>query len=66
MTDSREIFAAAFADRGDSHRWFLADGMQASFDYFVARYPGYEPSMYDASFFEWSREELPVETAKNP
>jgi 3-mercaptopyruvate sulfurtransferase SseA len=35
--------------------------MQSSFDYFVAKYLGYDPSMYDASFFEWSKSNLPVE-----
>jgi 3-mercaptopyruvate sulfurtransferase SseA len=37
--------------------------MQAAFDYFVAKYLGYDPSMYDASFFEWSKEGLPAETS---
>lgn len=39
--------------------------MQSSFDYFIAKYLGYEVSMYDASFFEWSREDLPVEISHN-
>jgi 3-mercaptopyruvate sulfurtransferase SseA len=30
----------------------------------LAKYLGYNPSLYDASFYEWSREDLPVETAK--
>jgi thiosulfate/3-mercaptopyruvate sulfurtransferase len=40
---------------------YCRTGMQSSFDYFVAKYLGYEPSMYDASFFEWSKSDLPVE-----
>ncbi len=36
-------------------------GMQSSFSYFVAKYPGYDAMMYDASFYEWRRQELPVE-----
>jgi thiosulfate/3-mercaptopyruvate sulfurtransferase len=40
---------------------YCRTGMQSSFDYFVAKYLGYEPSMYDASFFEWSKNDLPVE-----
>jgi thiosulfate/3-mercaptopyruvate sulfurtransferase len=40
---------------------YCRTGMQSSFDYFVAKYLGYEPSMYDASFFEWSKKDLPAE-----
>jgi thiosulfate/3-mercaptopyruvate sulfurtransferase len=40
---------------------YCRTGMQSSFDYFVAKYLGYDPSMYDASFFEWSKSNLPVE-----
>ena len=42
---------------------YCRTGMQSSFDYFVAKYLGYEPSMYDASFFEWSKKNLPAETS---
>jgi thiosulfate/3-mercaptopyruvate sulfurtransferase len=46
---------------------YCRTGMQSSFDYFVAKYLGYDPSMYDASFFEWSKNDLPAETsAKRP
>ena len=46
---------------------YCRTGMQSSFDYFVAKYLGYDPSMYDASFFEWSKNDLPAETsAKHP
>ncbi len=42
---------------------YCRTGMQSSFDYFVAKYLGYDPSMYDASFFEWSKKDLPAETS---
>ncbi|MGC2694671.1 MAG: sulfurtransferase [Candidatus Angelobacter sp.] len=42
---------------------YCRTGMQSSFDYFVAKYLGYEPSMYDASFYEWSAKNLPAETS---
>ncbi|HXO39763.1 MAG TPA: sulfurtransferase [Candidatus Acidoferrum sp.] len=42
---------------------YCRTGMQSSFDYFVAKYLGYEPGMYDASFFEWSKNDLPAETS---
>jgi thiosulfate/3-mercaptopyruvate sulfurtransferase len=44
---------------------YCRTGMQSSFDYFVAKYLGYEPSMYDASFFEWSKNDLPAETSSS-
>jgi thiosulfate/3-mercaptopyruvate sulfurtransferase len=45
---------------------YCRTGMQSSFDYFVAKYLGYDARMYDASFFEWSAEDLPSEvSAKN-
>ena len=40
---------------------YCRTGMQSSFDYFVAKYLVYDPSMYDASFFEWSKNDLPAE-----
>jgi thiosulfate/3-mercaptopyruvate sulfurtransferase len=40
---------------------YCRTGMQSSFSYFVAKYLGYDTKMYDASFYEWSRMELPVE-----
>ena len=42
---------------------YCRTGMQSSFDYFVAKYLGYNPSMYDASFIEWSKKDLPAETS---
>jgi thiosulfate/3-mercaptopyruvate sulfurtransferase len=42
---------------------YCRTGMQSSFDYFVAKYLGYNPSMYDASFYEWSKKDLPAETS---
>ncbi len=41
---------------------YCQTGVQASYLYFVARYLGYSPKLYDGSFIEWSRlTELPVE-----
>ena len=36
---------------------YCRTGMQASFDYFVLRYLGYDASLYDGSFMEWSKAE---------
>jgi thiosulfate/3-mercaptopyruvate sulfurtransferase len=40
---------------------YCRTGVQASYLYFVARYLGYAPRLYDGSFIDWSRHpELPV------
>lgn len=41
---------------------YCRSGVQSSFDYFVAKYLGYDARMYDGSFFEWSSKDLPVES----
>jgi thiosulfate/3-mercaptopyruvate sulfurtransferase len=42
---------------------YCTSGVQASWDYFVARYLGYSTKMYDASYIDWSRrgDPFPVE-----
>ncbi|HEY0036304.1 MAG TPA: rhodanese-like domain-containing protein, partial [Longimicrobium sp.] len=42
---------------------YCRTGVQASWDYFVARHLGYQVKMYDGSFIDWSRRgpEYPVE-----
>lgn len=62
----RRMFAAARVNAGEPVVTYCRTGMQSSFDYFVAKYLGYETSMYDASFYEWSRQELPVEVSAKP
>ena len=63
----RRMYSAVNARAEQPLVTYCRTGMQASFDYFVAKYLGYDPSMYDASFFEWSKKDLPAETsAKHP
>jgi len=62
--DLRKKFEAAGAAPGSQVITYCRSGMQSSFDYFVAKYLGYDARMYDASFFEWSAEDLPSETSK--
>ena len=57
----RALYATAGARTDRAIVTYCRTGMQSSFDYFVARYLGYEAGMYDASFYEWSRQDLPVE-----
>lgn len=59
----RRMYAEAHAAPGRPLVTYCRTGMQSSFDYFVAKYLGYEPSMYDASFYEWSLKHLPAETS---
>jgi thiosulfate/3-mercaptopyruvate sulfurtransferase len=59
----RQMYAQAHATVGQPLVTYCRTGMQSSFDYFVAKYLGYEPSMYDASFYEWSLKDLPAETS---
>ena len=59
----RRMYAAAQAAPGRQLVTYCRTGMQSSFDYFVAKYLGYQPSMYDASFYEWSLKNLPAETS---
>ena len=60
----RKKFEAAGATPGKEVITYCRSGMQSSFDYFAAKYLGYDARMYDASFFEWSAEDLPSEVSK--
>jgi thiosulfate/3-mercaptopyruvate sulfurtransferase len=57
----RRMYAEVNAKADQPLVTYCRTGMQSSFDYFVAEYLGYDPSMYDASFFEWSQKNLPIE-----
>jgi thiosulfate/3-mercaptopyruvate sulfurtransferase len=49
----RAMFAKAGARPGTPAITYCDAGVQASFDYFVARYLGLDARMYDGSFNEW-------------
>jgi thiosulfate/3-mercaptopyruvate sulfurtransferase len=62
-TELRRMYTELNATADQPLVTYCRTGMQSSFDYFVAKYLGYEPSMYDASFYEWSQKDLPAETS---
>lgn len=61
-----QMYAEAGAAKGKRVITYCRTGMQSSFDYFVAKYLGYDAAVYDGSFYEWSRQNLPVEGEKAP
>lgn len=63
QAELRRMYSAVNAKADQPLVTYCRTGMQSSFDYFVAKYLGYDPSMYDASFFEWSKKNLPAETS---
>ena len=64
-TELRNLFRQAGVADGDGVVTYCAIGMRASFLYFVARYLGYDVSMYDGSFSEWGGlEGMPVERGR--
>lgn len=52
--DLRRIYHQAGLTKDSANVVYCRTGMQASMTYFVLRYLGYESSLYDGSFIEWS------------
>jgi len=52
--DLRRLYIAAGVTRDSANVVYCRTGMQASVTYFVLRYLGYDVSLYDGSFIEWS------------
>lgn len=52
--DLRLIYHQAGVTRDSANIVYCRTGMQASMTYFVLRYLGYDASLYDGSFIEWS------------
>lgn len=57
----------ALAARGKKVVTYCRTGAQSSHSYFVAKYLGYEVSMYDGSYLEWSRNDrAPIVSGSQP
>ncbi len=57
----RKLLGRAGLAAGRELVTYCRTGVQASYLYFVARYLGYAPRLYDGSFIDWSRHaDLPV------
>lgn len=66
-TELQSLFEKAGVAEGDKVITYCNSGVQASQSYFVAKYLGYDASMYDGSFSEWNKAEgTKVVTGKNP
>jgi thiosulfate/3-mercaptopyruvate sulfurtransferase len=65
VAELRRMYENAGATSGKKIVTYCRTGMQASHAYFTVRYLGYDVSMYDGSFIEWSKTEgLPVTTGE--
>lgn len=52
--DLRVLYRQAGVSRDSANIVYCRTGMQAAMAYFVLRYLGYQASLYDGSFIEWS------------
>ena len=65
VTELQKMFAEAGLKPDQKVVTYCNSGMQASHAYFTLKYLGYDVSMYDASFSEWSKTEgNPIVTGK--
>ena len=63
----RKLFEERGVPPGHKLITYCEIGLQASHDYFVAKYLGYKVSMFDGSFYQWNDvEHLPVTKGTSP
>lgn len=55
VTELRKLYSDAGIRPGDKVITYCNSGVQASHSYFTAKYLGFDVSIYDGSFSEWSR-----------
>jgi thiosulfate/3-mercaptopyruvate sulfurtransferase len=66
LSDLIKLYEGAGLKAGQKVVTYCNTGMQASHSYFTLKYLGYDVSMYDGSFSEWSKAEgAPVATGKD-
>ena len=58
------MFEQAGVRKGDTVIGYCHIGQQATAMLFAARAAGYKTVLYDGSFEDWSRRDLPVETTR--
>jgi thiosulfate/3-mercaptopyruvate sulfurtransferase len=56
----RRLYSRAGVTSSSTNVVYCRSGMQASMTYFVLRYLGYDVSLYDGSYLEWSRDPTAV------
>ena len=56
----RAMYEKLGITRGTTVISYCRTGVEASMTYFVLRYLGFDPSLYDGSFVEWSARDTPV------
>jgi len=67
VSELQQLFESAGVKPGDKVVTYCTSGVQASYSYFVAKYLGYDVTMYDGSFSEWSKAEgTKVVSGQNP
>ena len=60
-SELRELYASAGVNAKSTNVVYCRTGMLSSLTYFALRYLGYDATMYDGSYLEWSRDPaLPV------
>lgn len=63
----QKLFASRGVESGKKLITYCEVGLQASHMYFVAKYLGYDVSMFDGSFYQWNDlEHLPVVKGSSP
>jgi thiosulfate/3-mercaptopyruvate sulfurtransferase len=66
LSELIKMYEAAGLKAGQKVVTYCNSGMQASHSYFTLKYLGYDVTMYDGSFSEWSKAEgAPVTTGKD-
>ena len=67
VSELQQLFETAGVKPGDKVVTYCTSGVQASHSYFVAKYLGYDVTMYDGSFSEWIKAEgTKVVSGQNP